>query len=328
MDTKYKILELLKLQSNYMSGEEIGEKFNISRSAVWKNILKLKNEGYIIESITNKGYFLTKTNDVLNPHEIQYELTTKAFGKKFEFFKETDSTNNELKRVAQSKIEEGFLAVAEKQTNGKGRFGNTWTYSNNDNLAFSVLLTPPLSPNDIKTLTLLAGLSVCKALHNLEIDAYLKWPNDIILNGKKIGGILTEISCEIERINYVIVGIGININTKKFDFELENKATSLFIETGKNFKRKVILNYILNEFEQSYYKFIKNNSFVEFKADYEKLCLNIGKHVKSKIKNSVIEGIATGISDEGELIVEDKNNNKTILLSGEVSVRLTDGSYI
>ncbi len=324
---KYKILELLKQNTAYISGEEIGKTLNITRSAVWKNISKLKEIGYNIDSVTNKGYMLNSSSDILNEYEIKCALKTKNIGKDFQFLKETDSTNEEAKRLSQSQTKNGFLIVAENQTKGKGRLGNSWSHSYKANLSFSIVLKPNFLPNDITSLTLITGMAICKAFRKLGISAFLKWPNDIIINGKKAVGILTEISCEIERINYVIVGIGININEKNFSEELKEKATSLFIETGKEFKRIDILNSVLLEFEEIYGSFTEHGSFEPFLKEYESLCLNIGKKIKAISKQGTIYGTAAGVSDKGELIIKSDDNNISIV-SGEVSVRLQDGRYI
>jgi len=324
---KYKILEFLKKNNSFVSGEEIGEKFNISRSAVWKNVSKLKQMGYDIVSTTNKGYMLNNLADVLNEYEIKNNLNTKSMGKNFLFLKEIDSTNEEAKRQAQEGINDGFLIVAENQTKGKGRLGNNWMCSESLNLAFSVVLKPDFFPAEITSLTLIAGLAVCRAFRTIRIPAFLKWPNDVIINGKKAVGILIEISCEVERINYVVVGIGINVNEKAFYGELEQKATSLFIETGKTFKRIDILNKVICEFEKIYTDFTLDKGFALFKDEYEKICLNIGKKIKAVSKREVIFGTAVGISDKGELIIKNDDGEVSIV-SGEVSVRLQDGKYI
>ena len=324
----YKILELLKANDTFVSGEEIGKIFNISRSAVWKNILKLKELGYDITSVTKKGYFLNGSSDVLNDYEIKNSLTTETFGKNFLCLEETDSTNEEAKRQAQNNIPEGFLITAKRQTKGKGRLGNSWSHSQNSALAFSIVLKPPLIPTDLTPLTLITGLSVCEAFRKIGVPAYVKWPNDIIINGKKAVGILTEISCEIEKISYVVIGIGVNINQSSFDDELKERATSLFMETGRIFKRTDILNAILNELEKNYYEFIRTSGFKGFIEKYESLCLNIGKNVKAVSKVKDISGIAVGISQKGELIVKNENTDALSFVSGEFSVRLQDGKYI
>ena len=328
---KYKILKLLKESNDFVSGEQIGKTFDISRSAVWKNISKLKEAGYEINSVTNKGYKLNDEIDILNQYEIESKLKTKKFGKSFLCLNEIDSTNEEAKRFAQSednRVDDGFFVISEKQTKGKGRLGNNWINSDNLNLAFSIVLKPDLLPSDITSITLIAGLSICKAFRKLGIMAYLKWPNDIIINGKKAVGILTEISCEVERINYVIVGIGVNINAEKFDESISQKATSLFIETGTHFKRAEILNAILVEFEENYYKFVSAKSFSIFVKEYESCCLNIGKKIKAISRQGEIIGTAVGISENGGLIVKDDKNDDISIVSGEVSVRLQDGRYI
>lgn len=325
---KFKILKLLKEKNDFVSGEEIGKAFNISRGAVWKNISKLKELGYDIQSVTNRGYYFNDTSDILNEFEIENSINTRFLGRNFAFFKEIDSTNEEAKRQGEKGAPDGFLVVSEVQTKGKGRLGNSWLNSDDKNLAFSLLLRPNLLPTDSTTLTLAAGLSVCRALRKLGILAFLKWPNDIIINHKKCVGILTEMSCEIEKINYIVVGIGININTEFFDDEISKKATSLYIETGKHYKRTEILACVLAEFEEIYSSYSVSGDFSKFCDEYKSICLNIGKKIKTVSKNNSVFGTAVGISDRGELIIESDDDGKISVVSGEVSVRLQDGSYI
>ena len=326
---KFKILEFLKKQNDFVSSEEIKKVFNISLEDISKNILKLKNLGYDILSQPDKGYlFKNSFNDTMNDYEIKTSLKTKSFAKDFLFLEEVDSTNNEAKVQAQNGVCDGFLVISEKQTKGKGRLGNSWIHSQNENLAFSLVLKPTILPNEIMPLTLITGIAICKALRKLEIPAFLKWPNDIVINGKKAVGILTELSCEAEKINFLIVGIGINVNTKVFDESIEHKATSLFLETQKNFNRLQVLNAILVEFENIYFEFLKSGSFKPFVKEYKSICLNIGKKINATSKQKTITGTATGISENGELIVKNNENDTVSILSGEVSVRLENGNYI
>jgi len=324
---KNKILELLKKQNDFISGEEIGKICDISRGGVWKNISKLRELGYNITSVTNKGYFLNDCEDILNDYELETSILTKVMGKKFLYLNEIDSTNEEAKRQAQNGAKEGFLVVSENQTKGKGRLGNKWNNSDKNCLSFSLVLKPSLPPDYVTSLTLIVGLSVCEALREIGAEAFLKWPNDIIVNKKKMVGILTEMSCEIEQVNYIVAGIGINVNTEMFDEAIAQKATSLFIEMGKKFKRIDVLNKTLVIFEKNYYKFI-SNGFSGFITKYERLCLNIGKEVRAFLKGDEISGTAVGISQKGELIIRNDDSDNISIVSGEVSVRTRDGKYV
>lgn len=316
---KYEILKLLKEKRDYISGEEMAKHFGVSRTAVWKNITKLKNEGYNIKSVSNRGYFLEETNDILNISEIDYNNA---------FFLETvDSTNEECKRQAVKGKNDGLLVVCDYQSAGKGRLGRTWVAESHDNLCMSFLLYPDISPMKAPQLTLLTGMAVCEAIKEVTgLNPGIKWPNDILVNGKKVVGILTELSAEIDCIKYVVVGIGINVNNSSFSEELKNKATSMYIETGKKFYRKDFIKPIADRLME-YYKQFCAEGFAPFTEKYNSLCLNIGQEVKT-IGREEIEGTALGINSEGCLMIKDSTGKIHDVFTGEVSLRKKDNSYI
>lgn len=326
---KYKILKLLKDKNNFISGEEIGDRFDISRSAVWKYVEKLREEGYNIESVTKKGYLLIDSNNGFNEYEIKNYLKTEFIGKNILFFDRLDSTNDEAKRQALNETVEGTVITCRNQTNGKGRMGRHWESETGNGLWFSVILKPVIPVKNAVQITLLGGIAALKAIRKVTgAEAFIKWPNDIVINGKKAVGILTEMSAEIESVKFVVLGIGINVNNDVFEGELAEKATSLKIETKKNYSRNIILCEVLNEFEKLYIKYISEKSFKYFVDEYEKLCINLGRNVKVICKDYNIEGTAVGIDEGGELIIKDYNGVITSIYSGEVSVRNSDGKYI
>lgn len=309
-----KILEILKGSDGYVSGEEISHVLGISRAAVWKHIRNLKNEGYKIESVTNKGYKLGGIPDKLDIDKIHEMLKTKVIGQRIEYVNSTDSTNNECKRLEDKT--DGTLVIADAQTAGKGRLGRVWESPHGSGIWMSILLKPDVSLESVSQITLVAGMAVCRAVG---IDAMIKWPNDVVIDGKKICGILTEMSAEIERINYVICGIGINVNTPSFPEELQDKATSLFVETAKKHEREKIAADVLNEFEKLYNVFTEKG--FSFLADeYRKMCVTLNKDVRVIYRNNELTGKAVDIDDSGNLIVETENGQITVH-SGEVSVR-------
>lgn len=309
-----KILEILKGSDGYVSGEEISHVLGISRAAVWKHIRNLKNEGYKIESVTNKGYKLGGIPDKLDIDKIHEMLKTKVIGQRIEYVNSTDSTNNECKRLEDKT--DGTLVIADAQTAGKGRLGRVWESPHGSGIWMSILLKPDVSLESVSQITLVTGMAVCRAVG---IDAMIKWPNDVVIDGKKICGILTEMSAEIERINYVICGIGINVNTPSFPEELQDKATSLFVETAKKHEREKIAADVLNEFEKLYNVFTEKG--FSFLADeYRKMCVTLNKDVRVIYRNNELTGKAVDIDDSGNLIVETENGQITVH-SGEVSVR-------
>lgn len=316
---KNKILDLLMDKDGYLSGEEIGNILGISRTAVWKNITKLKEKGYRIESISNKGYRLIDNTDVLNEKEINYD--------KLIYLEEVDSTNEECKRYANKGCESGLFVVCDRQTAGKGRLGRSWVADKNVGLYMSMVLRPEIMPVEAPQMTLIAGIVIRRIINRLTgLKAEIKWPNDIIVNGKKLVGILTEMSAEMEKVNYIVLGIGINVNMEKFEGELRNKATSLYIETGKRFKRSDIINEFLKEFKPCYELFCEKG-FEPFTREYNENCANVNKAVKTVGGRNEICGIAKGVNEKGELMIlsEDK---LVPVFAGEVSLRLNDESYI
>ena len=326
---KYKILKLLKDKNDFISGEEIGDRFNISRSAVWKYVEKLREEGYNIESVTKKGYLLIDSYNGFNEYEIKNCLKTEFIGKNILFFDKIDSTNDEAKRQALNEAEEGTVITCRNQTNGKGRMGRQWESETGSGLWFSVILKPAISVKNAVQITLLGGIAALRAIRKITgAQAFIKWPNDIVINGKKAVGILKEMSAEIESVKFVVLGIGINVNNDVFEGELAEKATSLKIETKKIYSRNLILCEVLNEFEKLYVKYISKKSFKYFVDEYEKLCINLDRNVKFMCKYYNIEGTAVGIDENGELIIQDYNGAVTSIYSGEVSVRNSDGKYI
>lgn len=315
----YKILELLKKSNEYISGEEIGEKLGISRTAVWKNITKLKEMGYIIESVSNRGYRLDPFSDVLNEYEISYDNLL--------YMEETDSTNEECKRQAVKGCKSGLLCVCNAQSAGKGRLGRRWQAEKNAGVYMSMLFRPDIMPYETPQLTLVAGIAVKRVLNKISgVKAEIKWPNDVIINGRKITGILTEMSAEMEKVNYIVTGIGINVNNSDFPDEIRDKATSLYIETGRKFKRSDIIVSLAEEFTDCYNKFI-NEGFSAFIKEYNESCANVGREVKTVGGKEEITGIAKGVNSKGELVIQSGDKEETVL-SGEVSLRLSDNRYI
>lgn len=319
MDTK--LLELLRSREGFLSGEEISRRLGVTRSAVWKGMERLREKGYEIHSVTHRGYRLLSVPDLLTPEEISCTLKTKWLGKNIFFSEETDSTNEEAKREALRGSETGSIFVSERQTAGKGRLGRAWQSAAGDGIAFSALLRPEGTPGQITLLTLIAGLAICRAIRKeTGCNAELKWPNDIVISGKKVCGILTELGAEAERISFVVIGAGINVNNKEFPTGLQRKATSLFLETEKHFSRAALLRAVLFELE-IYCERLFLGETEALLAEYKPLCLSLGRQISVEQKDGILTGKAIGLSPEGELIAEDENRNRFSVQSGEVSVQ-------
>lgn len=226
---KQEILNMLQAADGYVSGERISQELGISRAAVWKHIKKFKADGYEIESATNKGYRLISLPDILTEHTIKNGLGTKFIGQNVFVYHETDSTNSRAKE--NFSVPDGSLFIAEIQNHGKGRLGRSWEAPEGVGIWLSLLLKPRLSPTEVSQITLIAGLAVCRAIGN---NAKIKWPNDIVIGSKKICGILTEMSAEINMVNFVVCGIGINVNTRRLTWSFPKKRPHFLLRQEKN----------------------------------------------------------------------------------------------
>lgn len=324
---KDEILILLKNNKDeFLSGEKIGEKLGVSRAAIWKYINVLKEEGYGIESIPKQGYRIVSVPDVLTYEEIKEYLSTKFVGRNICYFDTISSTNMEAKRIA-LKNPEGTVVISEEQAKGKGRLDRNWVSPPKKGIWMSMILKPETEPTKVAKITLLGAAAVNKALEDMGIYSKIKWPNDIVINGKKVCGILTEMSCELNMINYVIMGIGINVNMDRGDFSenLINKATSLKIEQNKEINRKELLAGILNRFEEFYIPFKEDNEISEVIEICKKNSALIGKKVRVIKDGETKTGKALDINNEGQLVVIFEDGSIENIFSGEVSVRGLEG---
>ena len=322
---KNRILNLLKESDDFISGQKISDDLGVSRAAVWKYINALKEEGYEIESISRRGYKFVLSPDVLTYEEIEKFLDTKYIGRELIYLPAVDSTNNYAKNIASNK-NEGTVVTAEQQLSGKGRLGRDWTSPSHKGIYMSIILKPDLDPSKVAKLTLIGAAAVYKALKDIGIQSQIKWPNDIVIDGKKVCGILTEMSCELNIIDYIIMGIGINVNLDKDDIpkELKDKATSLKLVTKKTINRKELLGLVLNHFEKLYESFKKDLNLDEVIKICKENSALLGKEVHIIQGNSTRKGKAIDINSEGELIVKFDTGIETIY-SGEVSVRGLNG---
>lgn len=318
---KEKILQLLRKCDGYVSGQEICNELGVSRTAVWKNINSLKEEGYQIDSVNNKGYKLLTQPDLINEIRIREYLRTKWLGNSIVYLPEVNSTNVQAKKLGEDGAKNGTVIVTECQTDGRGRRGKNW-FSPKGNCYFSILLRPDLLAKNASMITLVAALAVAETIKKIgNIDVDIKWPNDIVANGKKICGILTESSTDMEYINYVVIGIGINVNQTEFSDEIIDRASSVCLEAKKEINRAELVACFLESFESYYEKFLDTNDLSKLEKEYNSLLINRNREVR------VIEGNqerilkAIGIDQYGKLIVEDEYGKKESILSGEVSVR-------
>lgn len=316
-----KILDILLNADDFISGQEISEKLGVSRQAVWKSINALKEKGYEIQSVTNRGYRLVSSPNYLNESSLKSLLHNKIIGKNLIVLDSVNSTNDYLKKLGNEGCENGTVVAAREQTRGKGRLGRTWQSKKDDGIAFSVLLRPNVAPSEISAITPLAGLAVCKAIREYtKLDCVIKWPNDIIIGRKKLVGILTEMSAELDAVEYVITGIGINVDHTSFPEEIAFKATSLLLETGRHIDKNEFLACVLEHLEN---EFVKNNLELTPTAlsEYTDLCATVGRSVTFQRGTRRISGMAVGVSEHGELKVMMSDGTISLVNSGEVTVQ-------
>ena len=260
------------------------------------------------------------TDGIYNETTIADQIHTKWAGKTVHFARETDSTNLWIKRLAKEGASEGTLALAEFQSAGRGRLGRSWEVPEGTSVMMSILLRPKFEPQYAPTLTLVMGMAVAKAVKSLGFDVSIKWPNDVVVYQKKICGILTEMGVRDGKIDYAVIGVGINVNIKEFPEEMADKATSLYLESGKEFDRSQIPGLVMEAFEEYYEKFAATCDLSGLKEEYESILANYNQPVRVLAKEPY-EGVARGITDGGELLVEKTDGTIVAVSAGEVSVR-------
>ena len=330
MDNKYEILRILRESDASVSGQELSERIGISRTAVWKHIRSLEEEGYGIEAVNRKGYRLVGVPDSIAAREVGSRLTTHRMGRDIRYFSRIDSTNQYAKRIAEEDQDsgkgeaaaDGTLVIADEQTAGKGRSGRHWVTPPKEAIAFTLILRPQLAPEKISMVTLVMGLSVVNAIRSLYgLDAGIKWPNDAVANGRKLCGILTEMSAEIGAVHYIVIGVGINANLTWFPEEIRSIATSLKLELGRDVNRAELIAAVMEEFERLYTMFEESGSLRSLKEEYNAVCLNKDRPVRVLDPHGEYTGISHGIDDSGALLVECEGGAVQAVSSGEVSVR-------
>jgi len=320
MSTKDKLLGYLKeCKGDWVSGESLSNRIGITRSAIWKNVGKLREEGYVIESSPRKGYCLSKISEMLLPNEIREGLDTEVFGRgEVIHFRETDSTNARAKELAAQGAPEGTLVVSETQTKGRGRKGRIWFSPSEAGIYASLILRPNMPPNEAPRITFVTAVSAAETLMALtSLEVAIKWPNDILVKNKKIAGILTEISAEMDVIDYMVVGLGMNVNNQDLPDDIEEKATSIFIETGKRFPKAGIVREFLRR-QEKYCRILRDSGFEPILMRWKELTNTIGKRIMVEMMDKRYTGVVRDVDQEGVLILQDENGAFHRILSGDV----------
>ncbi len=313
-----------KADGNFVSGQQISKDLHVSRTAIWKHINVLKERGYIFESSTRKGYRLIYAPNLLTPLEIDSALHTETFGRHVVYLESTQSTNEEAKKIAREGAEEGTIVVAEEQITGHGRLARGFYSPFAEGIWFSLILRPKFFPMEASKCTLLAAVGVCRGIRRMGLaDAGIKWPNDILVHGKKLVGILTLMSASMEKIDYIIMGIGINTGIKKNEFpeDFREGATS-FLNEGINVSRKDLLAAILGELEKEY-SIAQDEGFDKVLDDWRALSVTLGQEVRVIFGDDSYTGKAVDIDRDGCLLVNTGSEVKRVI-AGDVSIRPVD----
>lgn len=318
---KAAILKILWETGDYVSGQEICEKLGVSRTAVWKVIRQLQEEGYQVDAARSRGYRIIDGPDVMTAEEVESLLDTEWAGKPVVYYPETDSTNIRIRHLGDEGAPHGTLAVADRQTAGRGRRGRTWESPGGSCIYMSILLRPDLAPEKAPMLTLVMACGVAEGIMDCaDVKVQIKWPNDIIVSGKKLAGILTEMSTQVDYINHVTVGVGINVNVQNFPEEIQT-ATSLLSETGTQTKRAPVIAAVMKHFEENYKIFMQTEDMSGLMEKYSSLLVNQGREVLILEKDAEYKAYAEGINQKGELVVRREDGTVENICAGEVSVR-------
>ncbi len=304
----------------FVSGERISDELGVSRTAVWKHIRNLRQAGYQIEAIPSRGYQLQQSPDVLMPEAIQSGLDCQLVGSRIISLEEADSTNLQASRLGDEGADDGLVVIADRQSSGKGRMGRQWESPGGVNLYASILLRPPVMPFEAPKLTFLSAVAVCRAIKNCTaLQPTVKWPNDILLNGAKVAGLLNEMSSETDQVHYVVLGIGVNLNMRaeQFPDDLRYPATSLAIASGKVVSRLAFTRSLLQELDALYQLYLEQGSAPVFTA-WTELCDLTGKRVQVDCNNLLIEGTMVGLGDDGALLVRTSAGKIESIYAGDV----------
>lgn len=304
----------------FVSGELISVELGVSRTAVWKHIRNLRQAGYLIEAVPSRGYQLLQSPDVLLPEAIQADLHSKVVGSRVLCFEETDSTNLQACRLGDEGAANGLVVIADRQSAGKGRMGRQWESPGGVNLYASILLRPPVLPFEAPKLTFLSAVAVCRAIvKSTGLRPTVKWPNDILLEGGKVAGLLNEMSSETDRVHYVVLGVGVNLNMRaeQFPDDLRYPATSLGIVSGQPVSRLAFTRSLLQEVDALYQLYLEEGSSPIFTA-WNELCELTGKAVHVDCNNVQIEGTMVGLAEDGALLVRTATGKLESVYAGDV----------
>ena len=317
------LLALRNAGDGAVSGMELSQQLGLSRAAIWARIEALRTLGYDIEAGPHRGYRLVSVPDVLHADDLVSRLgKVRVVGREIQVFEQTTSTNDVVERLARDGVKEGIVVFAEGQTKGRGRLGRKWISPSRKGLWFSLLLRPNLRPQETTRLTIVAATALRRAIEaHTGLKAVVKWPNDILVGNKKVAGILTELSAELDHIRYVIVGIGVDVNVNAGDFpsDVRKLATSLKIEAGAGFSRAALAVAILREIDSDYAR-LGSGQFSALAAEWEEHCQTIGQNVSIRVGSRQLKGRAEALGEEGALLLRTDHGHLERIIGGDVTL--------
>lgn len=324
MTTDSQILSALRdAGDGSVSGADLSQQLGISRAAIWARIEELRKLGYDIEASPHLGYRLLDSPDVLHADDLLARLgKTTIIGRDIRVFEETTSTNDVVEKLARDGVKEGVVVFAESQTKGRGRLGRKWMSPPRKGLWFSILLRPELRPQETTQLTVAAATALRRAIiSRTGLQPEIKWPNDILISGKKVAGILTELNAELDRVKHVILGVGVDVNLSAAELpaELRKIATSLRIESGETVSRPELAADILRELDCDYAR-ICSGQFAALADEWEKNCATIGRGVVVHTGGRQMRGRAESLDDDGALLLRTEHGHLERIIGGDVSL--------
>ncbi|HEV2392657.1 MAG TPA: biotin--[acetyl-CoA-carboxylase] ligase [Verrucomicrobiae bacterium] len=306
-----------------VSGTELSQKLRVSRAAVWARIEALRGLGYEIEASPHQGYRLLSAPDLLHADDLTARLgSVRVIGREIYVFQKTTSTNDVVDKLARDGVKEGVAVFAETQTKGRGRLGRKWMSPAGQGLWFSILLTPALRPQEATRLTVASATALRRAIvAQTGLNPQVKWPNDILLGGKKVAGILTELNAEVDRVNYLILGIGVDVNvdTEGFPKDLSSRATSLKAELGSAIDRAELAVAILRELDSDYERVV-SGAFAKVADEWEACCSTIGRQVTIRSGQRQLHGRAESLGEDGELLLRSEHGHLERVVGGDVTL--------
>ncbi len=319
-----RILKILRAADDgSVSGTELSQELGVSRAAVWARIQELRSLGYDVEASPHLGYRLLSCPDVLHTDDLRSRLgQIRVIGRDIQVFAETTSTNDVIERLARDGVKEGVVVFAESQTKGRGRLGRKWVSPPRKGLWFSVLLRPDRRPQEITQLTVASATALRRAIQShTGLKPEIKWPNDVLVRGKKVAGILTELSGELDHVRYVILGIGVDVNLTPGEFppDLRKLATSLKVELGKSVSRAELAVAVLRELDQDYAR-IASGQFAAVADEWEEHCTTIGHEVVIRTGERQIRGRAESLGEDGALLLRTDHGHLERIVGGDLTL--------